>query len=391
MEDTVVRKNSLVSIAAVLIVIGLVAPAAIGGMPWSATTSTTSVPTLPSTSVMAQPVLPSSQIAPLEHPVKYFAASMSELPIASSLGMKPKPSTGMVGARPTPPDTISLQTPVGPPSPELLISMAQMSERQGNIDQARTQYKQALAMWPSNIDVLRAAARMEDRLGKLEWAEYLYQKAAASNPRNASALNDLGLCLARRGRLEQSVQTIEQAIHLQPDKALYRNNAATVLVELRQDRRALAHLTAVHSPAEANYNMGQLLVQRGRAVEAEAYFVAALQQAPQMREAQVALARCRGGIDRPAPVATAVSSGQGVTSVEEGPQLPSQPGYQPTAQITPGSAGGSDATAPAYPTYLPPTYERAPMAPYATPAGSPVGAAPRHLPAVGAFSGGVTR
>jgi tetratricopeptide (TPR) repeat protein len=374
MEDTVVRDTWLASVAAVVIIAGLAAQSALGGPATTTWWHELLAPDPPTAmpQATADPAMPSSQIAPLEHPVKYLTATMSELPIASSLGLKAKPAAD----HPTPPDAISLQTPVGPPSPQLFISLAQMSEREGNIEQARSQYKHALAMWPDNIDVLRSAARMEDRLGNLQWAEYLYQKAAAANPRHPGVLNDLGLCLARQGKLEQSVQTI--------DKALYRNNAATVLVELRQDQRAVAHLAAVHSPAEASYNMGQLLVQRGRADEAEPYFVAALQQDPKLREAELALAKLRGEIAAQEPVATAEQTPAPPATVDEGPQLAPQPDSQPTVQAP-------AAAPPAYPTYLPPTYERVPTAVYPTPVQSSVSAAPRHLPPVGALPGVVAR
>ena len=160
-----------------------------------------------------------------------------------------------------------------------------MCEKQGDLPQARQNLQRALSMWPSNADVLRAAARMEDRQSNLPVAESLYQRAVTANPQNAAALNDLGLCLAREGKLEPSLQVLEQAIHLQPDKSLYRNNAATVLVEMRQDQRALGHLAAVHNPAEANFNLGQLLVDRGRPADAVAYFQTALQLNPGMQPA----------------------------------------------------------------------------------------------------------
>jgi Flp pilus assembly protein TadD len=144
---------------------------------------------------------------------------------------------------------------------------------------------------------------MEDRLGQMPVAENLYRQAVALNPQHAGAHNDLGLCLARQGKLDASVQEIEQAVQLQPTKALYRNNAATVLVEMRDDQRAIAHLAAVHAPAEANYNFGQLLVQRGRPADATPYFQAAVQQNPQMQHAHVALARLQGSVPATTPPA----------------------------------------------------------------------------------------
>ncbi len=120
------------------------------------------------------------------------------------------------------------------------------------------------------------------------------------------ALNDLGLCLAREGKLPPSLQALEQAVQLQPTKALYRNNAATVLVEMHQDQRALAHLAAVHGAADANYNLGQLLVERNRAADAAPYFQAALQQNPGLQQAQVALAKLQGTQVAAAPPVAAV-------------------------------------------------------------------------------------
>ena len=219
-----------------------------------------------------------------KHPIAYISAAV---PFGKS-------KTGTHVVMPpaqTHADAISLSVPTGPPTPEFFIFAAQMCEQQGDLPQARQNLQKAMSMWPTNADVLRAAARMEDRQKNLVVAEGLYQRAVSTNPQNAAALNDLGLCLAREGKLEPSLQVLEQAIHVQPDKSLYRNNAATVLVEMRQDQRRLAHLAAVHNPADANFNLGQLLVDRGRPADAVTYFQAALQLNPSMQQAQDALAK----------------------------------------------------------------------------------------------------
>jgi tetratricopeptide (TPR) repeat protein len=236
-------------------------------------------------------------------------------------------------------DSISLSTPVGPPTPQLLIASAQLYERQGDVERARGHFQQALTMWPGDVEVLRAAARMEDRQNNLPMAETLYRQAVAANPNHAGALNDLGLCLARQGKVDQSVQVIEQAIVLQPDKALFRNNAATVLVEMRQDQRALGHLATVHTAADANYNLGQLLVQRGRSADAAPYFQTALQLNPQMQSAQVALANLQpaslGGPVQYAPVQAAGPPAASVAPAmgpQAAPQMGPQYGYPATAR-----------------------------------------------------------
>ena len=329
-----------------------------GFWPWSKSTPANQAPAAapmtaqaPPTWQGVQPVqLPSSEISPFQHPIKYLGASFSEMPIGKS-----KPSTHPV-MQPAQPrtDAISLSVPTGPPTPEFFIFAAQMCEKQGDLAQARQNLQRALSMWPGNADVLRAAARMEDRQSNLPLAENLYQQAVTSNPQNAAALNDLGLCLAREGKLEPSVQVLEQAIHLQPDKSLYRNNAATVLVEMRQDQRALGHLAAVHNAADANFNLGQLLVDRGRPADATTYFQTALQLNPGMQQAQDAIAKLGGqtNVAAQASVAPAVPQQQFAPAGPNfGPQQPTystgpQLGYPATAR-TPGPGTSS---------YVPPQY-----------------------------------
>jgi tetratricopeptide (TPR) repeat protein len=297
-------------------------------------------------SLQADAARPSAQVSPMKNPIKYLSASISELPIGS-YGKKVSANPVMRSATQYN-NSMALDKPTGPPTPELFIAAAQLSESQGDVAQARANYQQALTMWPGQVDVLRAAARMEDRLGQLPVAENLYGQAISANPSHAGALNDLGLCLARQGKLDASIQVIEQAIQLQPEKPLYRNNAATVLVELRQDQRALAHLAAVHNAADANYNFGQLLVQRGRPADATPYFQAAVDQNPQMQPAHVALAKLRGEQVPPttsyAPIATpeqqSPTAPQGAPTYvpQNGPQFTSPatartPGYNTSTQV----------------------------------------------------------
>lgn len=328
-------------------------------------------PSKPATPPVAQKAsaMPSKEISPWRNPVKYLSATVAETPVAKALAGDDSPKL------PQPKDRIALDTPVGPPTPELMISLAQLAERQGNIAEARAQFQQALSKWPKDVEVLRAAARMEDRLGRLDVAEGLYQRAVAADPQHAGAHNDLGLCLARQGKFSASIHEIEQAIHLQPDKALYRNNAATVLVEMKQDQRALAHLSAVHGPAVASYNLGQLLVQRGRLYDAAEHFHAALAMDPTMEPARVALAQIISSAVKPTAQSPAVVPSS--SPVEAEPQLTfpataSGPRYDMSSSVPP-TAYPSTSVAPQVPAYRTAT-------------------APRYLPPVpGAVPGAVVR
>ena len=346
---------------------------------------------------------PSSQISPWRDPVNYMKATFSEMPINSNSRAVGNPLMQPVPSRN---DSVSLRTPTGPATPEQVISLAQMCERQGNVPQARQHYQRALVMSPGHVEVLRAAARMEDRLGQLPLAEHLYRQAVSANPQHAGALNDLGLCLARQGKLDASLQMLEQAVQLQPTKPLYRNNAATVLVEMRQDQKALAHLAAVHGSADANFNLGQLLVQRARPNEAVPYFVAAIEQKPDMQAAQEALAKLQGSQSgtttqtAAAPVAETIAA-PATTVTESVPEVATQPGPPAAApgvapqQTQPfGPQFGYPATARSpeleQSTSVPPGYYP-PTRPFAAPVAPVFGPGPRYLPPVANQPGNTIR
>lgn len=244
-------------------------------------------------------------------------------------------------------DAIALSAGAPTGSPDLFIAAAKLSERNGQIEKARQQFHQGLTMAPRHVQGLIEFGRLEDRQGRLPEAEKLYRAAVGVNPHNPTALNDLALCVARQGRLDESAQLLQQAIDMQPDKALYRNNMATVLVEQRRDQEALAHLTAVHGPSAANYNLGQLLSKRGRSQDAAQYFAAAVEIDPQMTQAHEALAALEGsGGGPPRMAATPVQNtppvavpqqrpvGQPVYGPQMGPAL-GNPAYPPATAWVP--------------------------------------------------------
>jgi tetratricopeptide (TPR) repeat protein len=190
-------------------------------------------------------------------------------------------------------DPLALNNGVSAPTPELLVSMADLSCRGGNVDQARQLYQKAVAMEPTHFDALLGAARMEDREGRMDIAIMLYQRAAAAYPNNPTVLNDLGLCLARQGQLPAAERALDRAVQLEPAKPLYRNNLAKVEVELDRIGAACQHLAAVYPPPVVNYNMGVLLYQRGRTAESERFLRTAAAMDPQLTAAHALLAEIR--------------------------------------------------------------------------------------------------
>jgi hypothetical protein len=75
---------------------------------------------------------------------------------------------------------------------------------------------------------------------------------------------------------------------------LYRNNLATVLVDIKQYNEAYEQLAAVHPPAIANYNLGILVNRKGDKAEALARFQQAAALDPKLAQAQTMVAKLSG-------------------------------------------------------------------------------------------------
>jgi Flp pilus assembly protein TadD len=171
-------------------------------------------------------------------------------------------------------------------TPEFHVSMAQQMESIGNLSGAEEQYRKALELDKHHLAALINLAHLCDRQKKMTEAEGLYLKATKLHPKEAAAFNDLGLCYARQHKLAQSQAALAEAVRLDGSRKLYRNNLATVLVEIDRPQEALTHLQAVHEESVAHYNLGYLLANKGEQQLAEHHFREALRINPQQTAAQ---------------------------------------------------------------------------------------------------------
>ncbi|MCG8450786.1 MAG: tetratricopeptide repeat protein [Pirellulales bacterium] len=263
-----------------------------------------SMPGIPGAPPFAQrPSAPAAQMAAVppggpQQNLGFTERVVGYLTPGSPAGGTPQPQAATTNPAYQKLDPISLGFSSGPPSADLYLSMAQLSDRGGNTAHARSMYHKTLSIDSKNLEALLGLARMEDRQGQLDEAIRIYRQALASHPQDAKVLNDLALCHARKGELQLSASALEAAIKLQPKKQLYRNNIAKVLIEMNQINPALAHLSAVHSPAVAQYNIGVLLHQRGRNDEATHFLATAAQMDPQLVAANTILAQIKGSTNQ---------------------------------------------------------------------------------------------
>lgn len=192
------------------------------------------------------------------------------------------------------PDPISLASMPEQINADVFYQAGRLAESKGNMGAAIEQYTQALATNPEHTPSLISLARLHDRVQDFAKAQRFYRRAIEASPENVVPYNDLGLCLARNGHRQESITVLRQAVALQPDRKLYRNNLATVLVTTGQIDEAWQQLREIHSPAEAHYNLGYLLSKKGHKDEAHRHLTLAIQKDPSLTDAQNLLAQLRG-------------------------------------------------------------------------------------------------
>ena len=160
------------------------------------------------------------------------------------------------------------------------------SEQTGEWDLAVMQYEKALAIDKNSAPRWSAMRICSTAEGKRSKRLDYYVRAVKANPNDASVVNDLGLCYARQGKFRPALEYLGKAVELQPDRELYRNNIATVLVEVGRVDEAVSQIAAVYGEPIAHYNVGVLLKQQGKRQEAANQFARAIAQDPGMDDAR---------------------------------------------------------------------------------------------------------
>ena len=244
--------------------------------------------------------------------------------------------------------------PAGPQTPAATAAPAAMPSLPTLVASTPVAARASVA---GDVKKLRELGHENDRAGELAAAEQLYRQAIGVDPTSAAAVNDLALCLARQGKLDTSVATLEQAIRMRPDKPLYRNNIATVLVELNRTEEALAHLKAAYGEAAAHHNLGQLFARRGKTGLAIQHLQTAVQLEPSLGPAHQALARLAPTapvVDTPLSAPTSVAASPAVAP-RVAAYAPAPAAQSPPTVAVPATPQAPvEAGVPSFPRLLPP-------------------------------------
>lgn len=111
-----------------------------------------------------------------------------------------------------------------PESADAVNSLGLVLERQGDLDEARRLYEEALGIDGSYVPAMLNLASVRMNAGELAAAEELFRRAISLAPDSYEAYNGVGIALARQGLVEEAEIAFRKAMEIDPSLEAARDN-----------------------------------------------------------------------------------------------------------------------------------------------------------------------
>lgn len=181
----------------------------------------------------------------------------------------------------------------------LHVKYAQWRENLGDLTDARKSYQFALKENPKSLEAKLGLARLDQLGGRTAEAEEGFQNALKSRPGDPQAQNALGQFYASQKQWNKALPLLEEAADAAPTELTYRHHLAVALAQSGDIQGAFHQFKQVSGEAEAHYNIGYLLVEKGHKDMARQRFQQALAMNPQLTQAQMMLDEIDGKTKEP--------------------------------------------------------------------------------------------
>jgi Flp pilus assembly protein TadD len=195
-----------------------------------------------------------------------------------------------------------------------------MLEGQGNGEAAVVEYQKAIeaidrggilnGKVPTAQKTLahRHMAAALDRLGRFAQAEIHYRQALRFSPNDPKVWNDAGYSAYLQRNYTEAERRLTTAARLAPGDARVHTNLGLALAAAGRTDAALEALSLVAGPAIGHANLAFILAAAGKTAEAREHYQSALKIQPDLKAAQVALAKLDAQTPATGPNATALAA-----------------------------------------------------------------------------------
>ena len=194
-------------------------------------------------------------------------------------------------------------------SVDSLCMRARQAIAQGQIEQARQLYLQALGLRSDAPDVHFGLATACFLVNDLDSAAYHFKEVTRLDPLRPGAYINLGAVYNRLGEYEEAVQTLRRGIQLDPHRGEGYYNLGLVYKNMGQPNlavQAYVEATRVDSRSvDAHYNLANLYLETGRFKQAVSHYKHALQLRPHWDKALNGISQAEAAMAAQEPAAPA--------------------------------------------------------------------------------------
>lgn len=169
---------------------------------------------------------------------------------------------------------------------EMHLAYGRYSEQNGDVAKARESYETVLEENQKSVDAILGLARLDLLGGRPEQAERRFKEAMSVAPSSAEAIEATGQFYLSQERYDEAVQVLTRGVELAPANRRMRQRLAIALARQGNLTAAEAHFVEAVGDAEADYNIGLILYERGDSVQAEQRLLSAVMKKPSLAQAQ---------------------------------------------------------------------------------------------------------
>lgn len=166
-------------------------------------------------------------------------------------------------------------------------------EQKGDYLEAEKSYKKVLEKKPKDLEANLGLARIEEAFNHYEKCDDHLQKALKDHPKDPRVLVAIAQKHAHRDEWDAALETMKAAQEMAPFDPMYAYHLAVIEARTGDVTSAFDHFSRSIGIAEAHYNIGKILDEKGETEEAVSHFKKALKLKPELKQAEAALAEMR--------------------------------------------------------------------------------------------------
>jgi tetratricopeptide (TPR) repeat protein len=186
-------------------------------------------------------------------------------------------------------------------------NQAKTAAQQGQADQARKLYEEALRLEPDYGEALTGLGALLLTQRRHDAARPYFEKALALDPNHATALINMALIDRQRGDTASALARLNQVVVRNPDYAEAHLNLGSLLGALKRHDEAIHHLTTAvtlnPTLLPAHLNLATAYLDTSQWSKAEEHFLRARSLNPRLAQTHLGLGTAQASQNRPADAA----------------------------------------------------------------------------------------